>query len=284
MTKLEKLMEEVFENIALYNQALKNNDYKGMESAESRLKEAEADYATEKNLEVFTKLRGSESPVKEAIRLHSYEVIGHRAVREDGVTIELESIVKSRQIDLVRFFEFCKLETDWKHKVDKFNQLMCLRAGKELGLSKKELTKICDSFYMNRLAKAVEMGQTPDSNTAMVKQLQMIVDDVIYEDNGKGKNIYRVNNHDVAYFLMSYTKRGKTPLTVAVAKTSFVHRILFDILHRLVTNKVYGLDYQMIKTKATVERVKVEEPITNEALEDEETHGNSEETIEVEQE
>lgn len=66
------------------------------------------------------------------------------------------------------------------------------------------------------------------------------------EDNGKGKNTHRVNNHDVAYLLMCYTKRGKKVLSVAVAKNAYIHRLVLDVMHRIVTGKAYDLEYRMV--------------------------------------
>ena len=83
------------------------------------------------------------------------------------------------------------------------------------------------------------------------------------EDNGKGKNVFRVNNHDVAYLLMCYTKRGKKTLTVAVAKNAYIHRLVLDVMHRIVTNKSYDLEYRMVsadkaKKNADTKEVKAE--------------------------
>ena len=125
------------------------------------------------------------------------------------------------------------------------------------GSSKAQIKQICDSFYMNKLARQIELGETPDSNTAICKQLQQVLDGILYEDNGKGKNVYRVNNHDVAYLLMCYTKRGKKTLSVAVAKNAYMHRLIADVAHRIVTNKAYDLEYRMISAEK-VQKAKAE--------------------------
>lgn len=248
--RLAELRKEIEGYIDDYNKAMRENDLAKAMSIEAKLKETEGEYAAEKATEVFNDLAKTENPIKAAIEKHSYLVIGHRNEREEGVVTGFSLVEdKVRQIDLVKFCKHNKLDTAWQYMVERFNQLLALRAANELKLSKAQIKKLSDSFYMNKLAKAVEMGETPDSNTSICKQLQMIIDAVLFIDNGKGKNSVKANNHDVAYLLMCYTKRGKNKLSVAVAKNSFVHSLVMDIMHRIVTGKTYDLEYKMIKTE-----------------------------------
>lgn len=251
MADIKKIISDNRENIVKkigeYNAALKENDLAKAAYAEQELKEAEAAYAEAKCIEVFGELAKSENPVKAAVAMHSYLVVSHRPLREDGVVTGFEIVEdKVRQIDLVKFCEFCKLPTMWKYAVEKFNQLLAMRTATELKMTKAQIKKICNSFYMSDLARQVEMGGTPDSNTAICKQLQQVIDGIMFEDNGKGKNVHRVNNHDVAYLLMCYTKRGKKTLSVAVAKNAYIHRLVLDVMHRVVTGKAYDLEYRMV--------------------------------------
>jgi len=272
--KISELREEVVAKINEYNEALKENDLAKATRIEQELKETEASYAELKSVEVFTELKEKENPVREAITTHSYLVISHKTLREDGVVKGFEIIEdKVRQIDLVKFCKFCNLDTKWQYNVERFNQLLAMRAANELKMTKAQIKKICDSFYMNDLARQIEMGGTPDSNTAICKQLQQVLDSILFEDNGKGKNVYRVNNHDVAYLLMCYTKRGKKTLSIAVAKNAYMHRLVMDVAHRIVTGKAYDLEYRMIadtkvsetKTKATTKKVE-EKPAEEETV------------------
>lgn len=252
--KIAELHKNIVEKIDEYNKALKDNDLAKTRSLEQELKEIEKDYAEAKRTEVFDELKKSKNPVKDAIIMHSYFVVSHRAEREEGVVTGFEIVEdKVCQIDLVKFCKHCSLPTNWQYMVEKFNQLMAMRTATELKMTKAQIKKICDSFYMNSLAKKVDLGETPTSNTAICKQLQQVFDAVLLEDNGKGKNIHRVNNHDVAYLLMCYSKRGKKTLSVAVAKNSYMHRLVMDVMHRVVTGKAYDLEYRMVKAKDSSE-------------------------------
>lgn len=254
MADIKKIISDNRANIVAkideYNTALKENDFAKATRVEQELKEAESAYAEAKCVEVFSELKETANPVKAAIEMHSYLVVSHKVKREEGVITGFEIIEdKVRQIDLVKFCEFCKLPALWKYSVEKFNQLLACRTATELKMTKAQIKKICDSFYMSDLARQVDMGETPDSNTAICKQLQRVFDEILFEDNGKGKNVYRVNNHDVAYLLMCYTKRGKKTLSVAVAKNAYIHRLVLDVMHRIVTGKAYDLEYRMVSAE-----------------------------------
>lgn len=252
---LGSLHDEIVAKIDEYNKALKENDFAVMNTVDKDLKEAEDSYLEAKQIEVFGELKAKENPVREAIAMHSFCVVGHRPIKEKGVLMGYELVEdKVRQIDLVKLCKFCGLPEQWQYKVEKFNQLLAMRAANELKMTKAQIKKICDSFYMDKLAREIEMGGTPDSNTAICKQLQQVFDAILFEDNGKGSNVYKVNNHDVAYLLMCYTKRGKKTLSVAVAKNAYMHRLVFDVMHRIVTGKTYDLEYRMVKESAPAEK------------------------------
>lgn len=270
---LKELQSKIEEHIADYNKALKDDDFKAMTAADHNLSEAEAKYADVKMEAVFKDLAETKEPevkdpetkepevkdlaetnaqILRAIIKHSYNIVGHKSIREGGVLLGYELVDdKLRQIDLIKFCRYLDVSIDWQYKVEKFNQLLAFRTANELKMSKKQIEKLADSYYMNRLSREVEMGKTPDSNTQIVKLLQEVIDSIFFFDDGKGKgkNLYKVNNHDVAYLLMCYTRRGKKVLSVNVAKHAYMHRLIMDVAHRIATNKVYDLEYKMKKTK-----------------------------------
>lgn len=277
---LSELHDSVVEQINAFNKAIHENDLSAMSKAETSLKEAEAEYAETKALEVFDKLGEMENPIKAGIIEYSYPVLSHKNIREDGKITGIELVEdKMRQIDLVKLAKYCGIKCDWQYMIEKFNQLLCLRAARELKLPKAEVNKICDSFYMNKLSRAVELGETPDSNTQICKQLQTIMDAMVFEDNGKGKNIYKVNNHDVAYLLMCYTQKGRKALTIRTQKHAVVHRLVMDIEHRVILNKKYDLEYKVDKG----EKVSEKEPKPKtEKVSEENSETKTEDVTEVE--
>ena len=154
-------------------------------------------------------------------------------------------LYKEKQISLVKFedyFKDIKINTspsdDWRYAIQKFNQLLCIKAAKELGIKHNPIKEL---FYMNKTAKSIELGQTPTSNTTILKQLQTIINKMLYTEGEHG-NIYKASSKDVAYLNMLYTKKGKTVLSIATANHEFLNCLVMDILHKIVCKKDCSLD------------------------------------------
>lgn len=247
--RVNSAYNEFTKKIANYEKALKKNDLEAVAKAEEELKEAEGQYREEKQVLVFSELREADAPIKAAIERLEFETVGHKVERDKETKriVGIAEVSKTVQIDLVKFCKFCDLPTQWQYKVQMLNKLLCLRAAAELKLTKAQIKEIDDSFAMDKLAKEVELGGTPTSNTQIVKQLQTVVDAIYFEDNGKGVNKFKVNNHDVAYLLMCYTRRGKQSLKVQTAKHTVMHSLVVDVMHRVITGKTYDIDYKMKK-------------------------------------
>lgn len=284
-TILNELRANIVAKIEEFNKALVDNDLAKTSTIEEELKLLEAEYAKEKQTDVFVQLKHTPEPLIEAIKKHTYFVVSHKSVREDGILKGFEvNDEKPKIIDLVSFCTFCNLPTTWRFKVERFNQLLTLRLADELGLKKNQITKIFDSFYMNEKAKEVEMGGTPTSNTQMLKQLQMIIDEILFADDGNGKNSYKANSRDVAYILACHSRRGKKVLNVAVAKNTFMHTLILDVAHRIATGKVYDLEYNMTKKSDKEDNAPktVEKAATSKKVSKPKTEPTTEEVVVVE--
>lgn len=225
--------------------------------ANASLETIEKDYLAQAQLETFAACAEAEKPMLAAIEKFSFQIIRHvdKTDHESELTTR-ELVKKDRQIDLLRFEEYCQktVKTDiandpmWKFMVQRFNQLLCIRAARELKIDPKA---IADSYYLAEKAKEIEMGKTPDSNTQILKQLQSCIDAIIFEDDGKGKNAYKADSHDVAYLLMTYTRKGKNALSVATANHSTIRNQIGAICYRIVTKGAYTLEYK--ENKKTTE-------------------------------
>lgn len=255
--RLTELREQALQCVDDYSKAVYNNDFKTMNDLDIKLKEIETDYANEIAKVVYQECLATDNPIKTAITEYSYNVLSHKDIKENGILVRRELVDdKVRQIDLLKLCKYSidskhekQLDTSWDYSVMAFNQLMCLRSAKELKFTASEIKTIAKTYYMHELAKQINLGGTPDSNTQICKQLQMVIDKILFEDDGKGKNTYKVNNHDIAYILMLYTKKGKNALAVQVAKHDFMRRLISDVLYRIVTNSKYSLEYKQIKVK-----------------------------------
>lgn len=258
---LESLRKDIEERIKAYNALIiKKGDFAAMNRIEGEIRDAEAAYAEQQMREVFDWCKHQPEPILAAVERYNYPILGHRLNREEGVVTEMVLVEdRTKQIDLVKLCKSLGLSHLWEYKVEKFGNLLCMRAAKELGWSDAQIKQIDRLYYCNALSKKEEMGAVPTSNTQITKLLQQVIDSVLPMDPETGKAKYRCNSHDVAYLLMAYTKRnGKKKLTIEVSKNSFVHRLIMDVMHRIVTGAMYDLKYQMKKDDSAIPVKKVE--------------------------
>lgn len=252
LSPLEKCYGAIVAEISNLNKAIADDNLKKMLEAAEALKSAEKQYAKTKAAEVYADLKKTGEPIKNALIMRTFPVIGHIEVKDDGTLVRVEECVRTRYIDLVALCEKCKLSTAWQYKVEKFNQLMTLRAVSELEGSDDLKKAITDKFYMKEDARFVDIGKVPSSKTKIAEMIQKIFDEVLFEDNGKGENIYRVMNKDAEYILLTYTKSGKDALSVVAARNNVMHKLIANVMHRVVTKKVYTVDFKMVETENSV--------------------------------
>ena len=255
---LTKTEEQINENINAYNEALHNEDYKTMNDLDGKLKELEKEYADTRAKIVYKECLDTDNPIKTAITRYSYSVLSHKDNKEEGIITDREvKTDKTRQIDLLKMCKFAKdtkhekqLPHDWEYDVEAYNQLLCLHTAKELKCTDAQLNEIATSYFMKDIKRRMDSGETPDSKTKLCKNLQSVVDKILFEADENGKNSIKVNNHDVAYILQLYAKKGKTALSVQCAKHDFMRRLVYDVIYRVLTNGVYTTEFKKIKADA----------------------------------
>lgn len=245
LARLDGEMQAALKEI---NDCIMADDVEGAYRAEKALKEVEDKYAEQKAISIYIDLGKTSNPILNAIKLHTFAVKSHRTIKEDGIITEIEMGEKERSIDLYKMCNRLKLPTSWVHYVSKVNQLLCLRTARELKCTASEIRKIATTYFLADKAKRLEMGETPDSTTQICKLLQTAIDAILFEDNGRGENVYKCKSRDVAFLLSLYTKRGKGALSVSVAKDNVLRIIVTTILRRIVCGENYVVDgYKTIK-------------------------------------
>lgn len=260
---LEELLADANAQVVAWNTAMFEKKYDIAREADKSLADLEKEYLVEQQSAVFAALASEENPMLAAIKKLTFTIIKHNdKTDKDRDLTTRELITKDRQIDLLRFDEYCSKANKaeiahdplWQYKVQCFNQLMCLRSARELKIDPKAIS---DSYYIAEKAKEIDMGKTPDSNSSILKALQSCIDAIIFVDDGKGKNTYKASSHDVAYLLMTYTRKGKTALSVATANHSTMRNFVSVICHRVVTGESYTIEYKEDKKAAKKEETKV---------------------------
>lgn len=249
---MSKMAAEIRNNLVSlinqYNDALKAKDLDAMTKLEGDIRDTEAAFANQSQDDLFSICKNAESPILEGVKRYEYQVLKHRLNRDGDIITSMDLVEdRTKQIDLVKLCKFCNLDYLWAYTVEKAGELLCIRTAKEIGMSTDEIKQISKTYRMQKKAMEVELGGTPTSNTQICRLLQKVIDEILFVDDGTGKNVYKCNSHDVAYLLMCYTKRGRKQLSVTVAKSSFLHGLIVDVMHRIVCGLKYGLEYAMIR-------------------------------------
>jgi len=218
-------------------------------------------YADKQENLVYKALSKEDNPRTAAVNRYDFGVKRHKEIRDNDTKriTKIEIADKNKQILLDKFFKVAKLDTAWVHAVSGFNQLMCLWAAQELGYTKAELDKLAKSYFLGKQVKAITSGATPTSNNALCKALQKIIDGILPPENENGVNAYKCNNHDIAYLKLCYIKKGRETLGLAISKDSYLRTLIYNVLHRIVGNKQYNLEYKMIEQKSEKPVPKVQE-------------------------
>lgn len=223
------------------NKRMKDLSAAEFDSLVDELKTIESEYKSVLQKEIFNALPDTH----EAIIRHDFQTISHSKVKDDdGIVTGLEECSKTCQIDLKSYCDFKGFDTAWYHELQAFNKRLVLRKGLELGWSTKEVKALNDSYSMSKLAEAVDLGQTPHSDTQCIKHMQRILDML---DPGCGK----INGHDLAFILSCQTSKGKKALSVSCVKHTALNKLMGDVFYRVATGGEYEVEYKTKKTVVT---------------------------------
>jgi hypothetical protein len=233
------IIDEHREQIAEINGMINTATNAELEAAIAKLVSLESEYRGIQEKQVFA----ATPDIVDALRMHDFPVLSHKNKTEKGKFMGVEYAKKNVNIDLRKYAEFHGMDMAWYYEMQSLNKRLTLKVAKSLGLTAAQLKTIDDSYDMNDLARAIDLGKTPDSNTQVVKHIQRVFD-LLSPDSGK------VNNHDLAFIMHCYGKKGKAALKVMCAKHSALQGILLDVFHRVVTNGVYDVDYKVSSNAA----------------------------------
>jgi len=247
-TVLEQSAERLNGFVNDYNKAFLAKSFEAIKEAEENLNKELKAYKKAACDAVLYRLKGTENPVLEAVKQLTYEVFRTKMVKDDnGNDRGIELVPTDARIDLVKVCEYCELPTVWKYKVEKLALLLAVRAARELKIPASEIKAMNYKFKMDELARKVDMGETPDSNTQITKEIQMIMDEVL---PGLGK----ANAHDAAYMWMASTRAGREAKCIKVADARMAHRLFAEVANRIVTKGRYTVDYKMVKEKVEAKK------------------------------
>lgn len=240
--KLLALRAKADEQVKSYNEAIQSGNFAESVKIDDALTQTVNEYTSEVRKMCFDACKATENPMLTAVNLLSFMTIGVKdeKVGEDKIPVRVV-IDKERAIDLYKLHKYIEggigHDKNWLYIAEKFNCLMTAAAAKDLGLDPKAVN---DSFAMSAIARDIDLGKAPTSETAMLTQLKMVITSMIGEE-------YKVTTHDLKFLLKCYTKKSKKALTITTANHKYLRGYLAEICHKLVTGKQYDADYKKIK-------------------------------------
>ncbi len=258
-----------------YNEAMQEEtvDLHKVNGIEAKLKNATTESKKDAKKSVYSALLQMANPMLEAARLHHFDYPAYALVKEKGVVTGAEIAVKIASInpvelgsDVIKYgaLKDCPYEKTgvvtnghtWEYRAEKLAYLLTYRTIKKLGGSPEDVSAFRNSYAIRDLAAREKMGETPTSNTQLVKMLQSIVDVLMFVPNDKGGNAVKVNGKDAEYLLSMFEKAGRGVGQVEVLKGNKVKDYIFTVCHMVVTGKPYEVKYAQKKDDASDQPVR----------------------------
>lgn len=240
-----------------YNAAINADDTKAaeLEKLDNETSELEKEYVRAAfHATALVELLDNPAPMLAAATALTFETLKHKDKEDENGIKSRELVTAERPLDFVALESFFVergkkfgAESAWVYKVAAFNRLLCMRTAQSIGANVKT---VAEKFATPTQARDIDLGKTPTSNTQLLKQLQMIIDSMLYVEGEKG-NIYKANSHDVGYLLSLYAKKGCGVLSVAAARPKYLEKLIAEILHRIVTEKSYNIEFKEKKERAS---------------------------------
>lgn len=217
------------------NEALANKDLNEYGNAMAQLTKAVKALNEHICRAEYVKFTLEEHPMIAAIKQFKIEtvVIKEEKNKESGIVVGVKLNKRETNIDLLKFCEFVQIDKTWAHEAFHLLELLALREADVFKMNPSELAK--RTRYFCEKAAAKKNGETPDSNTQIVKQLQKVVDLAIFVDDGNGKNSYKCTNHDIAFILDAATKIDtKEKGTIAMVKERDFRIIMLNVFSHCI--------------------------------------------------
>lgn len=250
--KLEELRTKHAEQLAQCNRVFRDGKLTEYAKELELLTTIETDYAVLNEKFVFSGLE----TVVDALKLFEYDNLGHASERVDGVEVGIKYTDKTTMVNLESFSKEKGIPLDWYYEMQALNKRLTLRTANDLGVKKAEIEKIDNSYYMHKFAADIELGKDPTTDAAILKHMQKVFD-ILSPMSGK------MTKYDLQYIFKGYSKVGRTALKVQCANHKTLLRLMTHVMHRVVTGKVYSVDFKIARreeVKEVASREKVSEP------------------------
>lgn len=232
---IAKAESERAQAVEKYFEALKGDNLAEMTLSLEAISKAEANIKTFTERKYFEIARTYDNPILYLCvqRTYSYVHYKPKKSKATGMIVDFDHDNVEVRINLESAVEYLGLGRNWIYTVGKFNQLLCIKAGQELGFSNDNLESLAKSLYAQSIVTALDEGKTPTSNTKSLEMLQLVINEMI------GKTPIKASSKDVAYITHLLVSKGKTVLAVKMTNCSQMVELIADIIYRAARDKKY---------------------------------------------
>lgn len=226
-----------------FNNFLQNGNYEEASKLNTEIEQTVNEYTSIARNECFDALKATENPMLEAVKQLTYATIRVKDTKEGDEKIPVRIVEDiERPIDLLKLHKHVGgdgigADKQWAYKAEKFNMLMTAQKCVDLGIDPKIVN---DSYAMNEISKAIDMGKTPTSKTNILKTLTTVIQAMIGEE-------FKATSHDVNFLLSVYSRKNRKALTVTCANHKYMRQYLAEICHRIVLGKVYEVEFRQMR-------------------------------------
>lgn len=253
---MEEFISKIKTLIAQYNEEMRKKDARvdDLDTIEAELK-AECEKARKaKTNEVYNRLMKEENPMLEAIRAFSFSIPSYKETKVEGVRTGLEEAERNVTINPVDFTDYLMKAQkgpnggkSWVYKTDKLGMLLAYRVLKEVGGDGKALKALKDNYYIKEAARQEALGETPTSNSQLVKLMQTIIDAMVFVPDEKGNNQVKARVCDANFLMALLSSHGRGAGALKVLKGAKIASYIFECCHMIVTGKPYEVQYKAKK-------------------------------------
>ena len=173
---------------------------------------------------------------------------------KEGTLVTLDE--KSAFLPLARFVTYAKEKkvvrsASWQSKVQRVTALLSIRACQDIG---QDITQMLIDYDMDEKARGMvkkdvqPRAKNPISNTTLTTSMQDMLDDVLFTDNGKGQNTFKIVTPALHYFMYILFRRGSKVGTIATPRAGTVENYLVELAHMMINGIDFSMEYKKMQT------------------------------------
>lgn len=238
--------------------------------------------------ECYRNILAHPNPVEMAIRQLTFSSIKLTKYKDKKSTYEeyriknkTERIIPSKLNEFAIIHEKRCLFSSRQYKAlnERLNQLLAYRLAKS---SRYWATpkKLLHSYYVHQAIKEEESGKTPLSNTRLLKDLQNIVDALLFVDNGSGNNKIKMYTQDIIFLINFCPNVDLLKKKIRLPKTeTFESMVAFLIYRHLDGERRFDTKINGLVKRYDFRYTKKTKPSSESAMENSQAKGLNAELV-----